>query len=383
MLPRKNSRLTAGLLAAGLIGVSLIIGLIVVLGDWTVESVDPGTMVEPDEIPGTIVFGEYDGEQTISRIDADGTDHQELASRSVLRPDTPGFAASPDGQSIAWFDTDESAESSPASLVITSVDGSESEVVQIPPVYGTLRLDARLSWSADGQYLAFAHQDADGQQMHIDIVDPETGEVHSLDTPDNGNLGHPVWHPDDHVLAFSQIDEDGARHIMLYDLESDETTQLVEDEEIATQPTWAPNGAAIVYVGSGGDPGRQTLHLVNVDSGNLAIVNEYDRTDYLPDWSARGQIALMSDEADGNYELLVVDPDGSELTILTEDYDWAIFNPRWDEIGRYLTFTSQHADEDRWRVNVYDIDEHKLLTVYESENPLYFAHWQPSPDDIE
>jgi Tol biopolymer transport system component len=134
---------------------------------------------------------------------------------------------------------------------------------------------------------------------------------------------------------------------------------------------------AFFWVGSWGEPPPPTLHLVNVQSGNVAVVNEYDRTDYLPDWSARGQLTFMSDETDGNYELLVVDPDGSELLILTEDYDWTVFSPRWNETGRYLTFTSQSPDQGRWRVNVYDIDEHSLLTVYESENPLYFAAWQP------
>lgn len=382
-MPRKNTNLIAGLLAGGVIGLSLIIGLVVVFGDWTVESVDPGTMVEPDEIPGTIIFGEYDGDQVITRINADGTDRQELTTRSVLRPDTPGFAWAPGGDSFAWFDADLSEDSSPASLVITSSDGAESNTLDIPPVFGTSRLDVRLTWSTDGRYLAFVQQNPDSEQTQVGIVDSGTGDMRLIDAPVGENQGHPAWHPDDNRLAFTEIESNGLHRIRLFDVDSGESTLLVEDQEIATQPTWAPNGAAIVYIGSGGDEGRRTLHLVNVQSGNVAIVNEYDRIDYLPDWSARGQLAFMSDEDDGDYELLVVDPDGSELLILTEDYDWTIFAPRWNGSGRYITFTSQSPDEERWRVNVYDIDEHKLLTVYESASPLYFADWQPVSTDID
>jgi Tol biopolymer transport system component len=377
---RKNSRLTAGLLAAGIIGISLVIGLIVVLGDWTVEAVDPGTMVEPDQISGTILFGEADnqGNQTISRIEADGTELQSLVTRPVLRPDTPGFNWAPDGESFAWFDTDDINES--ASLVVTSADGSESTTIDTPPISGVNRIDAQIDWSQDGRYLAFMHQDPGDDQLQIGIADLQSDEIDLIDSPEDGNLGHPVWHPEEPVLAFTETAPDGIHRIVLLDMDSDEQTVLVEDEEIATQPTWAPNGAAIVYVGSGGDEGRRTLHLVNLQSTRVSIVNEYDRTDYLPDWSPRGQLALMSDEADGNYELLVVDPDGSELTILTEDYDWRIFHPKWNDSGRYLTFTSQSPDEDQWRINVYDIDEHSLWTVYESDDPLYFADWRPATD---
>jgi hypothetical protein len=97
----------------------------------------------------------------------------------------------------------------------------------------------------------------------------------------------------------------------------------------------------------------------------------------MPTWSSRGQIAFMSDFGDMEYDIFVVNPDGSELRNLTEDVEWHANIPNWSDDGRYLTFTSVNEDQDRWRINVYDIDEDRLYTVHESENPLFYAQWRP------
>jgi Tol biopolymer transport system component len=378
---RWYSRQFAGMTAAALIVISFGIGLAFVLGDWGDEIQSPGTFVEEGQIPGTILYAEYEnGEQTLARIDADGSNPLDLATRPALRGDTPGFEWSPDGQWIAWFNPEAEEQWSPAGIMLTSADGSETESLDMPPVEGAMRLDVNLGWTHDGSSLAFVHQDPDTEQTRIGIVHRQTGELQSIEpiAEDEGfNDSSPAWGPHDWVLAFSRTDESGQRGIYLLYAGMNEPVRLVDPDPRATQPEWSPDGESIAYIAGGEDPSRGNLHIVDVDSGRSENISNHDRTDYLPAWSSQDQIAFMSDHADRHHDIFLVNPDGTELRNLTEDYNWQAIRPEWSDDGRYLTFTSQNEDENRWRINVYDVDEDRLYTVLESENQLYHAQWQP------
>jgi Tol biopolymer transport system component len=372
----------AGMAAAAAVVALFALGLAYILGGWGGEIHAPGAFVDEGELPGTILYTEYDGEQTIARIDADGTNQQDLTARPSLRPDTPGIAWSPDGEWIAYFEPEEREAWSPAVIRLISADGVETRRVAMEPVHGAMRLDVGLDWSHDGNSLAFVHQDEEADQSRISTIHHEEGGVQTI-TPgtDDGvpSDRSPTWAPDQWALAFTRVEEGGRTGIYLIYSGMPEPVQLVTDDARAVQPEWSPDGESIAYVGGGDDPSLGNLHVVDVDSGRAENITNHDRTDYLPVWSSRDQIAFMSDFGDMEYDIFVVNPDGSDVRNITEDYDWHVYRPDWSDEGRYLTFTSVNEDQ-RWRINVYDIDEERLYTVLESENPLYFAQWRPEAD---
>jgi Tol biopolymer transport system component len=375
-----------GLMAVGLIAISLGIGLIFILGNWGGEVQAPGTVVEEGQVPGTILYAEYDGDQAIVRIEADGTDQQDLVTRPASRDDASGFAWSPDGQWIAWFDSNEEDESSAATIVLTSADGSESERINMPPVLGTMHLNVGLGWSHDGSSLAFVHEEEATGQARIGIVDRESGELQVIE-PDSTDQAvndmHPVWAPTQLALAFSRAEASGQRSIQVLHQDGDEPVVLIQDDPRATQPGWSPDGDMIAYVGSGGESERHNVHLADLEADQIQNLSNHERIDYLPTWSSRDQIAFMSDYGDTNYDIFVVDPAGNELRNLTEDYAWSAYHPDWSDDGRYLTFTSENPEQNRWRINVFDINQERLYTVHESENPLFHAQWRPDGEPEE
>lgn len=377
------SRQFAGIAAAALVVISFGIGLAFILGDWGGEIHSPGAFVEPDEIPGTILYAEYDDEQTIARIDADGTSQQDLATRSVPLFDRAGFSWSPDGEWIAYLDPESRDRDAPAVINLVSADGSESETIDMEPVDGTQRLNAGLVWSDDGSHLALVRQHPDYERHQIVVVHRPSGEVSPVTDGDEPprSQSSPAWKPGELTIAFSESRGDGAYRIVVTDGVAP-AEAVIEDDERAIQPAWSPDGGRLAYVGPSDDGIRGNVHVLNLQSGEAENITGHDeRWDYVPTWSSRNQIAFMSDFGNREYDIFVVNPDGTGLRNLTEDIGWSASPPDWSDDGRYLTFTSTSPDQDRWRINVYDIDEDRLYTVHESEEPLFYAQWRPDVAD--
>lgn len=384
---RWYTRQFAGMAAAAAVIGLFALGLAFILGDWGGEVRAPGAVVVPGEVPGTLLYTEYDGgEQTIARIDADGTDQQDLASRWSPTYEVSDLAWSPDGEWIAYFDPEDPDRDAAAGISLVRSDGSETESIDAGPVHGTLRLDTQLNWSYNGNSLAFAHQLEEHERMRVSIAHPEADDIQVIESdldPTTHNDSHPAWAPDRWALAFSRNEGEDQRSIQLLREGMSEPISLVENRPRANQPAWSPDGESIVYIDSTRDGERSSIYVVDVESRDVERVTDHERWDYAPAWSSRDQIAFMSDHGDRNYDIFLVDPDGSDLRNITEDYDWPVYLPNWSDDGRYLSFTSHNQDQNRWRINVYDVETDQLYTVLESEDPLFAAQWQPdgSADD--
>jgi Tol biopolymer transport system component len=384
---RWYSRQFAGMVAAALVVISFGIGLAFILGDWGDGLHQPGALVEEGQIPGSILYAEYDGDQTIARIDADGTNQTDLATRSVPTFDRAGFAWSPDGQWIAYVDPDSGSRDAPAVVSLVRADGEQHETIEMEPIEGTQRLTAGLTWADDGDHLALEREHPDHERRQIVVVHRPSGEISPVLEPGDqpGNQSYPNWMPGSLTMVFSEGDADGQYRILIHDGNS-EPVSLVEGSSRAIQPDWSPDGSSVVYVGPSEDSESGNVHVVDVSSGETTNITGHDaRWDYVPTWSSRDQIAFMSDFGDRAYDVFVVNPDGSELRNVTENIEWHANIPDWSDDGRYLTFTTMSPDQDHWRINVYDIDEDHLYTVHESENPLFYAQWRPEGalDDTE
>jgi Tol biopolymer transport system component len=356
------------------------------LGDGDDETQLGATLVEPGDLPGTLLYVEYDGDQTIARIDADGTNQQDLVIRPSLRADVPGFTWSPDGESIAYFDPQSPEQWSPAVIMLVDAEGEAHRQLTSEPVTAAMQLDARMAWSPDGRTLAFVYFDDETERVRIGTVHVPTGDIQTV-PPDGGdqvpNDSYPVWSPDGQTLAFSRTGPGEERGILTISYGRPTLQQVVSGDTRATQPDWSPDGRSIVYIGERDGGERAGVNVVDVASGQITELNDHDGWDYLPTWSSRDQIAFMSDFGDGSTDMFVVNPDGTGLRNLTEDYDWRLFEPDWSDDGRYLAFTSANEDLSQWRINVYDIETDELYTVLESDNPLHHVQWRPEHGQLE
>ncbi len=121
-------------------------------------------------------------------------------------------------------------------------------------------IDTEPQWSKDGQSLYFTSDRAGGPQIYQVGLQP--GD-HPRRLTFQGNYNaRPRISPDESQMAFV-TQEDGAYRIAVMDLKGRGDVQVLTKGQFDVSPSYAPNGAMIIYASR--DRGRGVLALVTPD----------------------------------------------------------------------------------------------------------------------
>jgi TolB protein len=121
-------------------------------------------------------------------------------------------------------------------------------------------IDTEPQWSKDGQNLYFTSDRAGGPQIYKVGVNP--GDKPRRLTFQGSYNARPRLSPDESQLAFV-TQEEGAYHIATMDLRGRGDVQVLTKGRFDVSPSYAPNGAVIIYASR--DRGRGVLALVSSD----------------------------------------------------------------------------------------------------------------------
>jgi Tol biopolymer transport system component len=166
-------------------------------------------------------------------------------------------------------------------------------------------------------------------------------------TTNPANDFDPTVSSDGEHIAF-RSERDGNNEVYVMDADGSAQLDVSNDPKDDWGPTWSPDGKVLWNCVRGSkadfqaclvDPGGTGVHLLPID-----IYVEY------PAWSPDGnRIAFMSPGSSGftgndpNYDIFVVNADGSGLEQLTDDPGQDGF-PSWSPAGTKLAFSSTRDD---------------------------------------
>ncbi len=150
-------------------------------------------------------------------------------------------------------------------------------------------------------------------------------------------------------------------HVM--DLATGEQRQLLEDGEgFNESPAISPDGTQVSFESD--RTGDYELYVVNIDGTDLIRLTDDEGQDSQSDWSPDGSKLAFESDRDGDFDVYVLDLETEELSRLTDDDGWD-GGPAWSSDGSTILFHSDRDNErffDLWTMRPDGTEQERLLT---------------------
>jgi Tol biopolymer transport system component len=187
------------------------------------------------------------------------------------------------------------------------------------------------------------------------VVNPDGTGLRRLTRTDGD--GDPSWSPDGAKVAFARLNSDTCDCERIWVVNADGTGEqpLTSVEEDATEPAWSPDGKRIAFAKrnldreSDSNKPEVDIYVMNPDGSEMTRLTDLAGVEQDPSWSPDGnQIAFEAEQGDPTEtyvgsEIFVMNADGSELRPLTDTVEDEFF-PAWSPDGDTIAFERRGDD---------------------------------------
>lgn len=252
-----------------------------------------------------------DGDSEIFVIHSDGTNLRQLTDNTA-DDDKPSFKK--DGTQIAF---ESNMRGGRYAIYVIDLDG-ENLTQLTDEAYDSWGP----SWSPDGAQIAF-HSTKTGI-IELYVMDADGGNIRQLTSNGNPIDRSAEWSPDGTQLVFYSDVTDG-RELYIVDIELGEFERLTNNSYYDGQPDWSMNGTQIAFASTRSNS-RPDIFLMQRDDLSVTRLTDDIATDDDPAWSPDGRQIAFESTRSGNYDIWIMDSDGTNLRQLTEDpsRDWSV-----------------------------------------------------------
>jgi Tol biopolymer transport system component len=300
---------------------------------------------------------ERDGNYEIYAMNPDGTAQTNLTNNAANDGRTNEYypnleetqhAWSPDGSRIAFV----SYRDGNGEIYVMNADGSGQTNLTNNPWE-----DLNPTWSPDGTKIAFDSRLVD-DKMDIYVMNADgTGQANLTNSP--GFDYGPRWSPDGSRIAFVS-ERDGNQEIYLMNADGTGQSNLTNGTAFDNDPRWSPDGTKIAFVSheEGVPSANYEIYVMNADGTGQTNLTNNPAGDLGPHWSPDGtKIAYESDmeiwvmSADGAIHKRLTDNPAPEEGMLGTGMD---IDPVWSADGSRIAFVS--ARDGNFQVYVMNAD---------------------------
>jgi Tol biopolymer transport system component len=243
-----------------------------------------------------------DGNNEIYIMNPDGTDQVNLTN-NLADDNDPAF--SPDGAKIL-FRSDRGGNTD---IYLMNADGSD-------PINLTndVDLDSSPRFSPDGSRIIFGSRGTGLSDVYAMDIDG-SNRVNLTNDPDSD--GSPQFSPDGSKIVFTSR-RDGNLEIYIMDADGSNPTRLTNNLLFDGEATFSPDGSKIAFTSQRDGIGNDEVYVMNADGTDQTSITNSAAIEEDPGFSPDGsKIAFRLGDGTGFSVIAVMDPDGSNRVVVS------------------------------------------------------------------
>lgn len=307
-----------------------------------------------------------DGDWRLYVMDVDGSHVRPLTTENAhhhdwWHPVAPAVNMPTDA--VIAFDSDQDGDRE-----IYLMNGDGSHVQQLTD---NAAQDGLPDWSPDGSQLVF-FSDRDGDDeifvMNADGSDPV--QLTFNDTQDRAA----VWSPDGSRITFVSM-RDGNQEIYLMNSDGSDQHRLTDNDRDDFCPDWSPDGTQITFTAVWSSA-RQDLYVMDVpdDPQVLPEPRLISESAARADWSPDGSKLAFSSNRNGDWEIFVMNSDGSAPQQVT-DNRWDDWVPTWSPDGQWLAWAGESR---RAEIYLLHLESSTIYQITSNSAQEWRPIWRPA-----
>ncbi len=244
-------------------------------------------------------------------------------------------------------------------------------------------------WSPDGRHIAFvSFRDTltgkfglgDGS-IYVMEFDPQTGQSGNVwrVTGEGSSEGWPTWSPDGRRIAF-QSDRSGNWDIWIANADGSGLVQLTRSTVADRYAAWSPDGSRMAFTSNRN--GNEEIWVVSIqealEQGNDSMAVNLSKSphrDRYPMWSRDGKRLTFNTNRDGNYEVYVMNADGSQPRNVSQSPKSDEGMADWSPNGSRLVIYSDRSGNKE--IYVLDLASGRWTNVSNHRASDEFCTWSP------
>jgi len=206
-----------------------------------------------------------------------------------------------------------------------------------------------------------------------------------LATADRGkecpSCGSPSWSADGQWIAFDSDHADGKYHVWKIRTDGTSLTRLTPSDQEDTDPAWSPDGQQIAF--SRGEEQNVQVWTMLGDGSQAAKLTTYSCINCYPAWSRDNWTLAFVTDRGGGWDILTVTMDGQEGFYLAASAKQEL-HPSWSPDGSWIAFERGDVPETGLRFNIWKarVGTTQRVQVTTGECMECDPAWNPTQDLI-